>query len=570
MERSAIYHVACGIFCYAVAADTLNIRLRISATDRLAVHINYKDLYDHTERIMTKAMTRLLDDGVSSIYEVSITIPTKHFKYYFTLQERDDTAHYTASGFVLKPDSTDYFYYSAINQDDILRLPQWARGELIYQLLVDRFHDGEPLNNPPGVKPWGALPDRSTYYGGDFAGISQKLPYLKGLGVKIIYLSPVFISPTYHKYDIVDYYAIETIYGGEAGLRHLVDSAHQEGIRIILDAVFNHCSSEHPFFQDLLAKQEHSPYRDWFFPESFPVSREFGNYDNFANQVPSMPKFNTANPDVINYLTDQAIFWLERLDIDGYRLDVADEVSHRLWRELRQKVKSKRPDALLLGEIWNHATAWLSGSELDTTTNYRFRKLMVELVAGKIDANEFALLHQANLMHYQTPLHPYLVNLIGSHDTERFVTLAGDVATHHLALQTMLVFEGMPLLYYGDELAMPGGKDPDNRRAMAWTDVCDPLSEMTKTVAQYRSRSDILRYGTQTFAKSGGQVLRILRSYQGRHLLIIANFTNLMIGIDPSGKQVELGEATLENGLLQIPAKRLAIFTMAHPTMLEK
>jgi glycosidase len=526
MECSMIIHQPYGLDAYAVDSDTLHIRLRAKKGDFLRVAIHYKNLYDHFNQPSEKDMDILLDDGDSILYETAIQIPEKHFKYYFTLHRPDQAAVcFTADGIMEEVQPSNYFYFPQINDDDVIALPKWAEGALIYQILVDRFYDQDPSNNPPHTKAWSQLPDRHTYYGGDFQGIIAKLDYLVDFGVEIIYLSPVFLSPSYHKYDVADYSRIEPIYGGKEALKDLVVQAHARGIKIILDGVFNHCSSEHPFFQDVLKNQEDSPYRHWFKLEGFPVSVAKGNYDHFANQVPTMPKFNTAHQEVIEYLTAQSLYWVEELGIDGYRLDVADEVSHRFWRHFYQSLKAKDSNLLILGEIWNYPTSWLIHREMDSVTHYKLRQLMLELMTKRIDVPTFIRRYQRQYAHYPTPFFTYLVSLAGSHDTLRLIRAVKAECLHHLTLRLMLALPGLPLIYYGDEYALDGGEAPDNRRAMIWDNPPSEAAEMTKKFARLRSASPVLKKGRIQFLEPQPHVLRFLRTYQNQKYLIVLNLS---------------------------------------------
>jgi len=387
----------------------------------------------------------------------------------------------------------------------------------------------------------------------------MKLPYLESLGIDILYLSPVFLSPSYHKYDTIDYYSIEEVYGGRDGIRDFVKEAHKYGMRVLMDGVFNHCSDKHPYFVDVLEKGASSLYKSWFTIFSFdddgkPV------YDSFGGLVPGMPRWNTCNPEVVDYLCDIAAYWTLELDIDGWRLDVADEVPHSFWRTFRKRLRALRHDILLIGEIWNHASAWLMGDEFDGLTNYKFRKTMLSLATRDIDAKTFWWRTNANLRLYKTTVWPYLVNLVGSHDTVRLFTTISDYENAALALLTTLCFEGMPLIYYGDEIGMEGGDDPDNRRAMIW-DVYPSFLADVKTVGQLRSNTPALKTGATTPIASEGALLHFLRSSPGAAVGVAANFGKGAIEIKEIGSplyclrtRVGGGVARLEGGGLYIYA----------------
>jgi len=561
MDKTAILHISSGNYCYPIGCDTLRVRIRVRRSETEKIILFYKNQYNHSPHFFQVEMPRLLEDQDFTYYESPIQIPEKHFKYYFQIYPNaGEPLYYASDGIVDEPKPENFFYYPAINKDQIWQLPDWAEGESIYQILVDRFFDGDPANNPPIVKPRHALPDRETYYGGDFAGIIQKMEYLKSLGVKIIYLSPIFQSPSYHKYDISDYYAIETIYGGKEGLKQLVKTAHKEGMKIVLDAVFNHCSSEHPFFQDVLSNQTQSPYCSWFRIDSFPVSLEKGNYDNFANEVPTMPKWETTNPEVIEYLTNQAVYWIREADIDGYRFDVADEISHRFWRALHEKIRHEKPEALLIGEIWNHACAWLNAAELDTVTNYKFRQYLLALLEEKITPDRFIHLIQRNKSLYQTPATHYLINLMGSHDTLRLATALNNEKKHYLALSLLYCFEGMPLLYYGDEIGLEGDVDPDNRRAMLWDQPESEAQAMFRHIAKFRSESMILKKGESTFLEGQPTSVQFLRTFDKESILVVANIGTTTLKIDQRQYSYLIGKAHIEKSGYFVPPMSLALF----------
>lgn len=528
MNRAAIFHCSAFSGAYPVSEDMLCIRLWTGQDDAAAVKVHFRNLYEHEAPMMVAPMEKLYFDGQRDIYEARIQVTEKRFKYLFEIWG-DEHIFYTSDGFLTDWQEGNCFFYPYINADELPDLPEWAEGRLIYQVLVDRFKNGNPDNDPAGCRDWGALPDSHTYYGGDFEGLADELPYFEALGAEILYLSPVFASPTYHKYDICDYYRIEDIYGGGDGLGRLVAKAHSRGIRIILDGVFNHCSSSHPFFRDVLEKQQASPYWDWFCIYGTPVSETAANYDSFGGLVPQMPRWNTANPAVIDYLTETAVYWTRQLGVDGWRLDVADEVAHRFWRELQRKLKAVREDILIIGEIWNHASQWLCGDEMHTVTNYKFRNAILEYAKGRLDAPAFWQAIDRVRGLYKTPVHTYLVNLAGSHDVARIFNVLGDKELVRAVLMTLLMFQGMPLIYYGDEIGMDGGDDPDNRRAMDWAHPDRQLQSSVARVGQFRKAHEALRRGRMTPIHDPWQLLAFSRQYNGERLDIYVNFKNTAV-----------------------------------------
>jgi glycosidase len=494
-------------------------------------------------------------------FETEITLSGKRFKYYFKLDDGKEEVFFCADGFLEKPEETNAFFYPYINRCDVLNLPEWARGEIIYQVWIDRFFDGNPENNPHGVKPFGALPDTNTYYGGDFEGLTVKLDYLAEMGVKTLYLSPLFEAKSYHKYDVIDYTRVESIYGGEEGLAALVKAAHAKGLKIVLDAVFNHCSDRHPFFQDVLKNQNLSKYAEWFTIRRFPVEDAVRDYDSFGGMVPSMPRFNTDHPQVIDYLVGIAEHWTRQLDIDGWRLDVADEVSHSFWKIFRQRLRNIKKDVLIIGEVWNQAGCWLLGDEMDTVTNYAFMKWLRAFARAEIDAVRFWQRMYANTMLYKTPVHSFLVNLVGSHDTMRNRRYTGSEKIHELMLSVLLCFQGIPLIYYGDEVAMDGDEDPDNRRAMRWGQN-ESLRNRIATLGQIRCHSDVLKKGKMVPLDVSPRVLAFWRIYDGKRLFIIANFDSLPTNPIPLRTENSLlfGRARVDGREVIVPEHSFALF----------
>ncbi len=516
-------HLSEHTFAWPIDSESLGVRLKAGKGDLQKVMVLYKNIYDHSSPPARKPMKHVARTSEHDWFEAVVSLPGKRFKYCFELDDGLEAIFYTADGFVSEPKESRFFFYPYINESDRLLLPGWAEGEIIYQVWVDRFFDGNPRNNPLGTKPWDAIPDRNTYYGGDFEGLIMKLDSLIELGVKALYLSPLFQSNTYHKYDVVDYTKVEEIYGGKEGLRNLVDAAHEKGMKVILDAVFNHCSDQHPFFQDVRKHQERSRYSKWFTIHKFPIEDPLTDYDSFGGLIPSMPRFNTDHPEVIDYLVGIALHWTTELNLDGWRLDVADEVSHELWREFRKRLRKANPDLLIIGEIWNQAGRWLLGDELDSITNYKYMNALREFAIGDIDANLFWEKMDANRMLYKTPVHNYLVNLVGSHDTIRNRRYVKDERLHELMLLVTLSLPGMPLIYYGDEIAMDGGEDPDNRRAMQWGQN-EAFRFRIAKMGHIRSRSEVLKKGDMEVHDGGPRVLVFSRRLRDQQLIAIANF----------------------------------------------
>ncbi len=348
-------------------------------------------------------------------------------------------------------------------------VPDWARDAIFYQIFPERFANGDPRNDPPGTEKWGGVPKSRSYFGGDLEGILRHLDYISSLGVNALYLTPIFESPSNHKYHTTDYLRVDPHFGTEKTLKRLIDSCHARGIRIILDGVFNHTGVDFFAFADIKKNGARSPYLGWYNIYSLPVGPPSKpNYECWWG-LGELPKLMTTNPDVQQYLFRATRHWME-LGIDGWRLDVPNEIPHQFWIEWRKLVKSINPQAYIVGEIWDDATPWLKGDQFDAVMNYRFQKACVQFFAkGTMNVTEFDSTLAAVRAEYPSDVTNALQNLLGSHDTERFLTsCGGNVNRMKLAVLFQAMYVGAPMIYYGDEVGMMGGNDPGSRGTMVW------------------------------------------------------------------------------------------------------
>lgn len=354
-------------------------------------------------------------------------------------------------------------------QEPRVDVPAWVADAVFYQIFPERFANGDTANDPPGVQPWGGRPENHNFFGGDLAGITAKLDHLRDLGVTALYLNPIFVSPSNHKYNTTDYLRIDPSFGDDAAFRALVDACHVRGIRIILDGVFNHTSVDFFAFADVRANGAASAYTGWYTFHGFPVGPpQRPNYDCWWGYG-SMPRLSTGNPAVRSYIADVTRKWMG-FGIDGWRLDVANEVPHEFWIWWRPLVRSLNPDAYILAEIWTNAAPWLQGDQFDATMNYRFRTAVLDFFAARtasVSTLDSAL--AAHRAEYPAEVNFALLNLLGSHDTERLLTACkGDVRSVRQALVFQMTYPGAPMVYYGDEIGMAGEKDPGCRGTMVW------------------------------------------------------------------------------------------------------
>ena len=375
--------------------------------------------------------------------------------------------------------------------------PRWVYDTIFYHIFPERFCNGDPSNDPPGTVPWGSRPTFDNFMGGDLQGVMDRLDYLKELGVGALYLNPIFKARSNHKFDHGDYLVVDPHFGTNELMRRLVDEAHQRGIRIILDISHNHSGREFYAFADVVEKGELSPYKDWYHFYSFPVSGpENPNYKGWWG-LGSLPEFNNDHPGVQEYFWNVTRYWMQEIGIDGWRLDVANEVPHHYWEKWRELVKSINPDAYTVGEIWGDGTPWLQGNNFDAVMNYVFRDHVIHFFAErKTPPSRFHQEITALLSRHPTTVNLAMFNLLGSHDTPRILTVAGgDVARVKLAMAFQMTYVGAPVIYYGDEIGMSGGKDPECRGAFPW----DPglwnveIYEWAKLLTRLRRSEPALR-----------------------------------------------------------------------------
>ena len=475
MEPRAILHRSRSVDCYPVSEHALCLRLRTARGDFDRVSVIYSDnRFAWTEGRTEVFMERWLTDSRFDYYAIRLEGEDSRFAYIFRLYCGEEACYYCEEG--LKKDYPfelgffNFFQYPYIHKSEVLSVPEWMRGALCYQIFPDRFRIGDEKKDRRYVNlPWGEKPSPKSFAGGDLYGVMDGLDYLQELGVTLVYLTPVFRSVSNHKYDVIDYYQVDAQFGGNEALRALVDAAHARGMRVMLDGVFNHCSNENEIFLDVVRLGRASLYYDWFFVDGDKADFNARNYLTFAD-VPYMPKLNTDADAVIDYFCGVGRYWIKEYGIDGWRLDVADEISPRFLRRFREAVKAANPEAVIVGEVWHEARGWLRGDQFDSVMNYGLTKACLDLLAfDAIDAQGFADRLVLLLTRNTDPANDMMFNLLDSHDTERFLTrVNGDVQKLMLALAVAFFLPGVPFLFAGDEIGIMGGYDPDCRRTFEW------------------------------------------------------------------------------------------------------
>lgn len=519
-----IIHDTTRDYIFATKRNQIYVRNKIVADENVTCNIVYWNRFFEDE-VKVKEMQCLGNDGLYSYYETDLYFDeaAQYIRYYFEVRENNSTTFCGREG--MSKEKPEYFFeYLATAENDIVNIPEWAKGTVWYQIFPERFFDGNEDNNPKDVQPWGSTPTRENHFGGDLQGIIEKIPYLHELGVDVIYLTPVFESPSNHKYDTTDYFAIDPCFGTEEDLINLVKTCHSKNIRVILDGVFNHIGYSSPQFQDVLKNGADSKYVDWFYIKDFPIQTEPLNYE-CVGYYKWMPKLRYKTKAVRDYIISVGKYWIEKADIDGWRLDVADEVDFTFWQEFRKEIKNVKPDAFILAETWKDGKDMLRGDQMDSVMNYLFRDAAVDFFGkGSINATTFANRISKMQYGYSKISRPILYNALGSHDTPRFLTVCnGDKRKLKLAIVFQMTFEGMPAIYYGDEVGMCGDNDPDCRRTMDWDNEDRDIFELYHYLIQLHKERNSLKFGDVKVIYVSEKVIAYIRQYKSECTCIIIN-----------------------------------------------
>lgn len=493
MLKEAIYHRPKNSYAYAYDERTLHIRLRAKKDDLTGVQLIHGDPYRWAEGHMLsdkEPMTKLASDELFDYWFIAISPENNRFVYQFEVTDGTETWIMGEKGFTQDVEENRFYRFPYLNAIDVFDAPEWVKDTVWYQIFPERFANGNPgrKTNTNGV--WGDTPKPDSFFGGDFEGIIQHLDYLKDLGITGIYMTPIFEAPSNHKYDTIDYMKLDPQFGDEETFRQLVQECHARGIRVMLDAVFNHAGYGFAPFQDVLKNGAKSRYADWFHILSFgEEAGELPQYETFAF-TGDMPKLKTSNPEVKDYLLGVAKYWIEEFDIDGWRLDVANEVDHKFWREFRNTVRAVKDDVYMVAEIWNDAMPWLQGDQFDSVMNYPFTEAVIDFIAkGTITATQFGHQLSSHLQLYPENVGEVMFNLLGSHDTARLLTRCDDdLSKVKLAYLLLFTYPGSPCIYYGDEVGLTGDGDDFAyyRPCMEWDPAKqdqDLLNDVKKLIA---------------------------------------------------------------------------------------
>lgn len=496
MEKEAILHIPLSQFAFAEKEDRLVIRIRCKKGDLKRCVLLWGDRVAMEEPLPVKQseMEHVASDMLYDYYEVKITSPYTRVCYYFRLEDDTESLYYYGRGFAekLSCGRAEYFQFPYIRREDILDIPEWAEDIVMYHIFPDSFaNDRRKLTAkatrhmllPDGKSDSNGkiLPDRicKNHLGGTLKGICENIDYIEKLGINCIYLNPIFEAASYHKYDTIDYFEIDPCLGNKADLKELVQQCHKRGIRVILDGVFNHCGADFFAFRDVRQNGKASRYYNWFYhlPETIQYA-DPPDYEAFA-YVKEMPKLNTGNPEVVEYLCNVGTYWIREADIDGWRLDVANEINHEFWRAFRHAVRAVKEDIFLIGEIWEEAGIWLQGDQFDSTMNYTFSYLCRDFFGkGELSVSEFDAQMQRMIYRYPWQVSLAQMNFLDSHDIPRFLSYCnGNRKRMELAFFYLFMGVGVPSVFYGDEVYIEGMKELEYRAAMDWQAVMEQQAE---------------------------------------------------------------------------------------------
>jgi len=535
MNLAAIYHRPMSEFAFATSETEYVFRLRTAKNDLKNVKFAFADRATMTPKFTfdIRNMERVCSNKLYDWYEITIESKFERIGYYFELNDGETVKYYYGDGFYDEWDAErpDYFQLPFNLRADRLNVPEWVKDAVVYNIFPDSFADSaRHIKGEPSSAYWMGEECRSNL-GGTIKGITENLDYIKDLGFNCVYLNPFFVAASYHKYDLIDYFHVDPTRGTDEDFKEMVEKAHKMGMKVIIDGVFNHTFSGHEFFKDVLNKGKESQYFDCFYDlgsdnPKFPGPGEMPEYTCFA-YVAHMPKTNTANPFLCDYFCKVGAYWVEAFDVDGWRLDVANEVDDWFLRSFRKAVKSVKEEAVVLGEVWENASHYINGLMMEGAMNYDFRRFVRKyVVEGNMDGEDFETAVDGMFMRYPKQSCFAQLNLLDSHDTVRFMTeLNGNRNRMKAALALLYMFPGAPCIFYGTETLTEGGYDPFCRQCMDWSltkegagfdDVKEHLKRLSAIRKKYR-----LYEGTVSIGEESGMLVFKNTNHKNEIVLLI-------------------------------------------------
>ncbi|MDU1007176.1 glycoside hydrolase family 13 protein [Clostridium butyricum] len=517
----------------------------------------------------------------SGNYRYSIEIDTEDalgvLGYYFILIDGYDRVYYGNNDEHLGGIGQIYTYNPVPYQITIYKksnLPEWYKEGIIYQIFVDRFCNGNDdgsINNPKKnsfiygrwddtpvyIKDYQGRTIRWDFYGGNIRGIIKKLDYIKSLGVNIINLSPIFKSSSCHKYDAGDYDIIDEMFGTEEDFKELCEKAKSKDIKIILDGVFSYTSSDSRYFNkagnydEIGAYQSpNSKYHNWYKFNRYPYGYEcwWG--------IEGRPNINVMHNSYIDFLVnrDDSIIkkWID-LGASGWRLNVTDELPDEFIEIIRDRLDTLDKETVLIGDVWDDASnkisyskkrRYLYGKEIQSVTNYPLRESLINFTRGYIKSDKLKKKVMSLYENYPREVFLGNINLIGTSDTERILTvLDGNMRCLKIIVALQFTIPGVPLIYYGDETGVTGGKDPDNRKSYPWENEDVDLIGFYKRIAQIRNGQDALKKGDFNIFDTEEDIFAFERVYENERIVVVVNISNtqkVVRGITLEGTYLDL------------------------------
>lgn len=547
MKASSFRHQSDSRYCFSIDSNRTRIRLAVEKEEKInAIWLVYGDEFRFASTQKRKRMEIRHEDLNFFYYEAEMEAETPRFFYIFHIEseegEYDLYETGLTQGFNYSLSFLSAFRHNGENAIDFVTPKKKFRGKIVYQIFPDRFAIGSKEKKRSYInRPWNAKGDdlkKNVFLGGDLWGVLEHLDYLASLNVGAIYLTPIHPSKSNHKYDVLNYMDVDASFGGKEALSALVEACHKKGISVIMDLVFNHCSSDHPFFKDVKKKGRASKYYSWFLIDGDKPSILPLNYRCFA-YVPMMPKLNTGNKEVQDYLIKVGLYWVKEFHIDAFRLDVSDAVSHYFWTRFKLALREIDPEFLLIGENWLNAESFLHESELDGVMNYPFLAVVGSYLLGQDEAKTTKMRLDGLLMRYKDGNDENMMNILASHDIQRLRNLVkGDIDSCLIGYAIMLFYIGMPMLYYGEELFMEGGQDPDCRRGMDWKKAEHPDDD-TRFFAKMLNirKGSLFAKGKLILGERNG-VLSLRREYQKEAMTLYVNATQKEIPVPLKGEIV--------------------------------
>ena len=580
------------------------LRIHIPATVQ-ATRVNCLFCHSGGAEAQTAVLTLEATKGAYQLFSGSFSFSQPGlFYYYFYITTKTDGFRLFKYGDDTNIEAGDLWQISCVPES--FTVPEWALGATMYQIFPDRFFKSGDPDLTGKLEPytvhsdwqeevhWQPTPEgkvlNNDFYGGNFRGITEKMDYIASLGVTVLYLNPISKSFSSHRYDTGDYKTPDPMLGTEEDFKKLCDAAHARGIRVILDGVYSHTGSDSLYFDKNRTFggsgaycTKDSPYYSWYQFHSWPDSyRSWWDFD-------TLPTVNKMDPSFLEYIItgeDSVIAHWLRAGCDGFRLDVADELPPEFLSLLKQRLRQLRPDALLLGEVWEDASnksaygelrRYFVDGQLDSVMNYPFRTAILNFLREQDDGHGLRDTVMTIAENYPPQVLLANMNLLGTHDSPRVLTALVDdfdgsreekakrhlspfqyqTARERLMMASFLQFmlPGMPSIYYGDEAGMEGYKDPFNRRPYPWGREDRELLAHHRRLGQLRQEHSALRLGDIRFFRAGEQKLGFTRTYEGKTLRVYINRS-------PESWEIPGGKLLLGHNLRTVAPKWLSLAPM--------